>query len=161
MDILYDFFFFKQKTAYELRISDWTSDVCSSDLGHAVEICVHRRLQLVEQPFDLGVGRSPGQRIAKRLLRLTQGSRRNREPAVLDAQRRVPQELLHLGDGLLPAVDEAPRGGGQRQEYDEVVIVEILMPRDHTEPLDDLVGVLPRVIERLGDRKSTRLNSSH
>src|SRR3546814_16207990 len=26
------FFFFKQKTAYEMRISDWTSDVCSSDL---------------------------------------------------------------------------------------------------------------------------------
>src|SRR3546814_2010500 len=29
---LYLFFFFKQKTAYELRISDWSSDVCSSDL---------------------------------------------------------------------------------------------------------------------------------
>src|SRR3546814_4035005 len=30
---LYDFFFFfKQKTAYEMRISDWSSDVCSSDL---------------------------------------------------------------------------------------------------------------------------------
>src|SRR3546814_16917448 len=28
-----DFFFFKQKTAYEMRISDWSSDVCSSDLG--------------------------------------------------------------------------------------------------------------------------------
>src|SRR3546814_9143284 len=27
------FFFFKQKTAYEMRISDWSSDVCSSDLG--------------------------------------------------------------------------------------------------------------------------------
>src|SRR3546814_8993840 len=30
--ILY-FFFFKQKTAYEMRISDWSSDVCSSDLS--------------------------------------------------------------------------------------------------------------------------------
>src|SRR3546814_9913133 len=27
------FFFFKQKTAYDMRISDWSSDVCSSDLG--------------------------------------------------------------------------------------------------------------------------------
>src|SRR3546814_1673917 len=27
-----DFLFFKQKTAYEMRISDWSSDVCSSDL---------------------------------------------------------------------------------------------------------------------------------
>src|SRR3546814_16628950 len=28
----YRFFFFKQKTAYEMRISDWSSDMCSSDL---------------------------------------------------------------------------------------------------------------------------------
>src|SRR3546814_3448923 len=33
-DVLYNLlFFFKQKTAYEMRISDWSSDVCSSDLG--------------------------------------------------------------------------------------------------------------------------------
>src|SRR3546814_2220865 len=33
MDIVFLFvFFFKQKTAYEMRISDWSSDVCSSDL---------------------------------------------------------------------------------------------------------------------------------
>src|SRR3546814_7449731 len=33
-------FFFKQKTAYEMRISDWSSDVCSSDLddGHALAV---------------------------------------------------------------------------------------------------------------------------
>src|SRR3546814_6458540 len=30
--VLYSFCFFKQKTAYEMRISDWSSDVCSSDL---------------------------------------------------------------------------------------------------------------------------------
>src|SRR3546814_1529249 len=30
--LCYLFFFFKQKTAYEMRISDWSSDVCSSDL---------------------------------------------------------------------------------------------------------------------------------
>src|SRR3546814_20887144 len=30
-------FLFKQKTAYEMRISDWSSDVCSSDLSFAVE----------------------------------------------------------------------------------------------------------------------------
>src|SRR3546814_3498930 len=32
MFVLFYFFFFKQKTAYEMRISDWSSDVCSSDL---------------------------------------------------------------------------------------------------------------------------------
>src|SRR3546814_10384269 len=31
------FFFFNQKTAYEMRISDWSSDVCSSDLFDATE----------------------------------------------------------------------------------------------------------------------------
>src|SRR3546814_1205380 len=31
------FFFFKQKTAYEMRISDWSSDVCSSDLEQRPE----------------------------------------------------------------------------------------------------------------------------
>src|SRR3546814_3897954 len=35
------FFFFKQKTAYELRISDWSSDVCSSDLNAAALIVGH------------------------------------------------------------------------------------------------------------------------
>src|SRR3546814_7621898 len=33
MCVFFIFFFFKQKTAYEMRISDWSSDVCSSDLG--------------------------------------------------------------------------------------------------------------------------------
>src|SRR3546814_7845527 len=31
--VLVCFFFFKQKTAYDMRISDWSSDVCSSDLN--------------------------------------------------------------------------------------------------------------------------------
>src|SRR3546814_6820507 len=38
------FFFFKQKTAYEMRISDWSSDVCSSDL-HA-DIAGRKRQQV-------------------------------------------------------------------------------------------------------------------
>src|SRR3546814_15516034 len=40
------FFFFKQKTAYEMRISDWSSDVCSSDL---------QRVDLAVEPDDLAV----------------------------------------------------------------------------------------------------------
>src|SRR3546814_4312261 len=32
------FIFFKQKTAYELRISDWSSDVCSSDLSRGLHL---------------------------------------------------------------------------------------------------------------------------
>src|SRR3546814_6583403 len=41
-------FFFKQKTAYELRISDWSSDVCSSDLPGTGALARHRR-DLVRQ----------------------------------------------------------------------------------------------------------------
>src|SRR3546814_2676524 len=42
MTYIYVFFFFKQKTAYEMRISDWSSDVCSSDLmGQADQGCPH------------------------------------------------------------------------------------------------------------------------
>src|SRR3546814_20309754 len=43
------FFFFKQKTAYEMRISDWSSDVCSSDLRQIVRTCAQqcgRRVRL-------------------------------------------------------------------------------------------------------------------
>src|SRR3546814_9557462 len=35
------FFFFKQKTAYEVRISDWSSDVCSSDLRLQLSVGSH------------------------------------------------------------------------------------------------------------------------
>src|SRR3546814_6320081 len=39
------FFFFKQKTAYEMRISDWSSDVCSSDLRVALRAAAEHRKQ--------------------------------------------------------------------------------------------------------------------
>src|SRR3546814_13507366 len=38
-------FFFKRKTAYEMRISDWSSDVCSSDLANARELLGRKRLE--------------------------------------------------------------------------------------------------------------------
>src|SRR3546814_2608009 len=66
-------FFFKQKTAYEMRISDWSSDVCSSDLG------LHLPLEAGEQDQAAGLGRHrPGAReqgIADRGLSLAPGAR--------------------------------------------------------------------------------------
>src|SRR3546814_10415304 len=45
-------FFFKQKTAYEMRISDWSSDVCSSDLPQPrPELALHETARLGFQPF--------------------------------------------------------------------------------------------------------------
>src|SRR3546814_16440425 len=49
------FFFFKQKTAYEMRISDWSSDVCSSDLAMEARLERHQRLRLAaEQAREIG-----------------------------------------------------------------------------------------------------------
>src|SRR3546814_4322362 len=49
------FFFFKQKTAYEMRISDWSSGVCSSDL---IDLSVKRLVRLHDIQID--VGNDPG-----------------------------------------------------------------------------------------------------
>src|SRR3546814_1830066 len=49
-------FFFKQKTAYEMRISDWSSDVCSSDLprqGH--DVAVGETVRIARRPGDGGL----------------------------------------------------------------------------------------------------------
>src|SRR3546814_4300799 len=46
-------FFFKQKTAYEMRISDWSSDVCSSDLD-LVERQLEGRLDAAQQETIIG-----------------------------------------------------------------------------------------------------------
>src|SRR3546814_11119009 len=45
------FFFFKQKTAYEMRISDWSSDVCSSDLLRQHDI--FDRVEIWQQMMEL------------------------------------------------------------------------------------------------------------
>src|SRR3546814_18424454 len=64
------FFFFKQKTAYEMRISDWSSYVCSSDLGrgkqrvglgHPGAPC-RARLAMMRQGIDIVGSGDPGTR---------------------------------------------------------------------------------------------------
>src|SRR3546814_7150712 len=51
--VVYVFFFFKQKTAYEMRISDWSSDVCSADL-RAVAPRADRTAHFLEAPLQHG-----------------------------------------------------------------------------------------------------------
>src|SRR3546814_6269200 len=48
------FFVFKQKTAYEMRISDWSSDVCSSDLASAVLASTGRLKAMMPPKADVG-----------------------------------------------------------------------------------------------------------
>src|SRR3546814_10142392 len=63
------FFFFKQKTAYEMRISDWSSDVCSSDLLASL-IAASTDSPPVERNIDRG---SPGSKSASAAARSTTG----------------------------------------------------------------------------------------
>src|SRR3546814_5202108 len=45
-------FFFKQKTAYEMRISDWSSDVCSSDLSFSLQL-FHRPRHVIRAETEV------------------------------------------------------------------------------------------------------------
>src|SRR3546814_1183665 len=74
------FFFFKQKTAYELRISDWSSDVCSSDLAQR-----------------------PGE------LRQAEALARPRRPALQQVLLAGARLRLHLGFVALPVDRDARR----------------------------------------------------
>src|SRR3546814_5348039 len=49
--VIFVFFFFKQKTAYEMRISDWSSDVCSSDLDYVDADAVQREVAFARRMF--------------------------------------------------------------------------------------------------------------
>src|SRR3546814_2800225 len=85
------FFFFKQKTAYEMRISDWSSDVCSSDLIRIMAGFRSEQVQLIARVLV-------EQADIERLLRHAWGERRD-HPG-LDA--RAGTDRLDAGDeGLL------------------------------------------------------------
>src|SRR3546814_5326436 len=84
MSLLY-VFFFKPKTAYEMRISDWSSDVCSSDLalnGRNVE----RRRQIVDD------------RVEQRLDALVLERRAAKDRDERLHQRALADQRLELGD---------------------------------------------------------------
>src|SRR3546814_6651448 len=127
------FFFFKQKTAYEMRISDWSSDVCSSDLLVG---------ELVGE-----IGRDVGDQ-----RRHMVGDQAN--PALALAQRLGM--AVALGD-VSEGIDEA--AGGQRMgaNFQHAAIEqELLKLADRP-----AAGVTAVGCEQGQDRKSTRLKSSH
>src|SRR3546814_14183981 len=112
------FFFFKQKTAYEMRISDWSSDVCSSDLRQPRRKA--RALpggQDVVRPRDIiadRLGRVPAKECRTRMADLLEQGLRIVHRAV-DMLRREPVAQRHrlvmtVGDGARPR--GAPRGTG-------------------------------------------------
>src|SRR3546814_7032258 len=106
------FFFFKQKTAYEMRISDWSSDVCSSDLTRIGKRARHARHRAF---YQVGAGA------------LDRGVDRG-------ALAALPLVLARRLDAREPGFPPEQRFG---------------------------IAALARALQRVADRKSTRLNSSH
>src|SRR3546814_998776 len=97
------FFFFKQKTAYEMRISDWSSDVCSSDLQ-----CVDRRSLGQRRRLDrLGLRQ-------RRHGGLGEGGRGHRKGG--EAGKTVGTGVAHeLGSGIPLVTRGRPRAGPGRR----------------------------------------------
>src|SRR3546814_7781422 len=101
------FFFFKQKTAYEMRISDWSSDVCSSDLLHLAAAAGHVDPHLnqergVRRPRDGGKTRIGLQAVE------AEGDRRQRLECCGDVgedDARHPRDQVALDGRVGPPLD--------------------------------------------------------
>src|SRR3546814_7766080 len=91
-----DLFFFKQKTAYEMRISDWSSDVCSSDL--LVEARAPAGAFTIEpasRPAVLlaaGIGVTPMLAMLRHIV--YEGQRKQRVRPTRSEERRVGKECV-------------------------------------------------------------------
>src|SRR3546814_1689360 len=133
------FLFFKQKTAYDMRISDWSSDVCSSDLLDAL-----RGADQSAGAADIDFA-FPGHRIRSAI-----GAVRREGPG---CALLVAREVLgDLRDDVARALDDDAVARPHPQPRDLVGIVERRVGDDDAAHRH---GLQPR------DRKSTRLNSSH
>src|SRR3546814_10489615 len=126
------FFFFKQKTAYEMRISDWSSDVCSSDLrvdplGQALAV-----VEPVDADHDRAVARAAGEAVVRTLR--GRGSAQRHEFAMVDADRKGVRGggaaadpngaavLVDLGVQFLAAIMEEAFEPFDRLEADHVIV---------------------------------------
>src|SRR3546814_19205192 len=98
------FFFFKQKTAYEMRISDWSSDVCSSDLRTALDERSSRRAAVRSEPAVPAV-------LDRRAARAQNEGRRRRHPGQLAGRLRPHHPRQSLPQRPTPG----PGGGPQRR----------------------------------------------
>src|SRR3546814_519028 len=93
------FFFFKQMTSYEMRISDWSSDVCSSDLR--VRELVELRIVIFAVPgqtaakFQASVEKAPANRPVDRILRYRLSQQEAGEKTVFHAVGHPPAGRVH------------------------------------------------------------------
>src|SRR3546814_10800433 len=114
------FFFFKQKTAYEMRISDWSSDVCSSDLAaHARDQLAH--LEGLAQ-IIVGARVDTFDPLGPVVARRDDDDREQPPRGAPAAQHRAPVELRQadIEDG-------------------DIVILDIARSEEHTSELTSLI----------------------
>src|SRR3546814_2536691 len=133
----------KQKTAYEVRISDWSSDVCSSDLA---EVGHHREALLLGEGLD-GMADVAQRRAGLHHLDAAHhGFVGHLDQAAGDDLRLADEE--HAAGVAVPTVDD-----DGDVDVDDVAVVETLVVAGN--------AVADDVVHRGADRNSTRLNSSH
>src|SRR3546814_2612458 len=88
------FFFCKQRTAYEMRISDWSSDVCSSDLSASIKEIARQGHDPLAGPLRVGVIHTIGPYLLPRLVPM-QIARTPQMPLLL--QENFTLRLVALG----------------------------------------------------------------
>src|SRR3546814_172503 len=127
------FFFFKQKTAYEMRISDWSSDVCSSDLQSSTlleQFCrkkgrLNQTLSSLFQAKNITLAQSGGMQTTIRLVK---------------NGRQLGQALtsnLHVKDGDGTTPHAAPRIYFQHLDKDEQFRLFLLYVGPHSDHVID------------------------
>src|SRR3546814_3908159 len=116
------FFFFKQKTAYDMRISDWSSDVCSSDLGtERVRKVNSPRLALrhARPRFRGGRARRAGERRSDRAAArgAAPGNSLPGRPAVSAPVGGRQYRIWHPAVGARQGRTPCDRGGSRSEEH--------------------------------------------
>ena len=111
-----------------------------------IEILVDRPLQLGHQPLQLLVAGALGERVAQRLLQLAQLALRQRQAAVLEMQRGVPEQRHDVGErGVLLLEQQAQRRRAQRQKHRDVVLIQRGRAVDAVQRRRDLVRLVRAV----------------
>src|SRR3546814_3603991 len=138
-------FFFKQKTAYEMRISDWSSDVCSSDLGARVAID-HHDVVVVDASVDHARSADAEDETCRPI-----------EPQQLDQAYGVVLPVLGRAWKAGSCCTNDPENGPLRH----VGKRDRLHQRQHQRFPSPSIVTPARPKGAQEDRKSTRLNYSH
>src|SRR3546814_6080704 len=96
----YYFFFFKQKTAYEMRISDWSSDVCSSDLRHDPHLRITKLALERRRGYEAGEGEQ-----------LAQATSCFHQKVTVTQSEQESTASTHAEDGLNTGARQLPQAG--------------------------------------------------